>query len=80
MFGIASRRRNMEDFLTCEVRTVGGETLGLLVLKPKEFTSGSTGFFGQGKLELEGERYQAQAQLVKIGSRDRERYAAQTPR
>jgi len=61
----------MEGFLTCEVRTLNGETLGVLVLKPKTFTSGSTGYWGQGKLELEGERYQAQAQAVKIGSRAR---------
>lgn len=58
-------------FLTCEVRTVVGEPVGLLVLQPKTFKSGSCGFFGQGKLETDGVRYQCQAQMVMIGSKSR---------
>ena len=57
-------------FLTCEIRTLGGESLGLIVLKVKMFKSGSKGFFGVAKLELAGRRYQAQAQMVEIGSRE----------
>lgn len=53
-------------FLTCEFRTLDGESLGVLVLTEKTFRSGKSGFFGQAKLVVEGRRYQAQAQLVAI--------------
>mgnify|MGYP001566704830 FL=1 len=46
-----------------------GELLGKLVANDKEFASGSRGFFGQGKMEIDGKRYQVQAQLVEIGSK-----------
>ncbi|NLG28958.1 MAG: hypothetical protein GX557_13685 [Chloroflexi bacterium] len=57
------------DFLTCEVRKVTGETVGVLVLQPKEFRTGSRGYFASGKIELDGVRYQCQAQAVAIGSK-----------
>ena len=53
-------------FLTAEIRTVDGQSLGALVLKEKVFRSGKAGYHGQGKLELNGVRFQAQAQLVAI--------------
>ena len=52
--------------LTCEIRTLTGETIGVLVLNTKTFSSGKVGFFGQGKMAIDGQRYQAQCQLVKI--------------
>ena len=52
--------------LTCEIRTLTGETIGVLVLNTKTFSSGKVGYFGQGKMALEGDRYQTQAQLVRI--------------
>lgn len=55
--------------LTCEIRTLTGESLGVLVLQPKEFKSGSSGYFGLAKLEVNGQRFQAQCQLVQIGSK-----------
>ena len=45
------------------------ELVGELVANSKTFASGSTGFFGQGKMEIDGKRYQVQAQLVEIGSK-----------
>ncbi len=57
-------------FLTCEIRTVDGQSLGVLLLKEKVFKSGKDGWFGQGKLALNGQRYQAQAQLVAIRGND----------
>ena len=54
-------------FLTAVVRTDDGESLGVLVLKPKTFSSGRVGWFGQGKIEIGGERHQAQCQVVRIG-------------
>jgi len=59
----------MADFLTCEIRTVDGKSLGVLVLTPKTFATGSRGYHSQGKLEIDGKRHQAQIQLVEIGSK-----------
>ena len=53
-------------FLTAEIRTLEGNSLGVLVLKPKTFRSGKEGWFGQAKLEMDGQRYQVQCQLVAI--------------
>lgn len=39
-------------------------------LETKTFNSGKKGFFTQGKLVVEGERYQAQVTLVKIEKKD----------
>jgi len=64
-------------FLTCEIRTVDGTSLGVLVLKEKVFKSGKTGFHGVGKLQLDGQRYQAQAQMVAIASKSSGRVAAE---
>ena len=55
--------------LTCEVRTLEGESLGVLILAPKTFRSGKTGYFGQAKLSLDGVRYQVQAQAVQISGK-----------
>ena len=57
------------EYLTCEVRTLDGQTIRVLVLEPKTFASGKAGFFGQGKLEIGGMRYQCQAQMVAIGEK-----------
>ncbi len=51
------------------IKTADGDALGLLVLTAKDFKSGSRGYHGQGKLDLAGKRYQAQCQLVEIGSK-----------
>ncbi len=51
---------------------VDGQEVGMLVLSPKQFSTGSTGFFASGKVSLgdEAEKgYQAQVQLVRIGSK-----------
>lgn len=53
--------------LTATIRTADGECIGILVLKPKTFSSGRQGYFGTGKIEIDGERHQCQAQAVKIG-------------
>jgi len=57
-------------FLTVEIRTVDGQSVGVLVLKEKVFRSGKEGYFGQGKVEMDGQRFQAQAQMVAIGEKD----------
>jgi hypothetical protein len=46
-----------------------GKVLGQLAVARKDFKSGSKGFFGTGKVEIKGVRYQAQIQMVEIGSK-----------
>ena len=55
--------------IVAEVKTDDGKLLGAFTLPPKEFKTGSRGFYANGKLEIEGKRYQAQIQLVEIGSK-----------
>jgi hypothetical protein len=52
--------------LTATIRDDNGQALGIVVLSPKVFSSGKTGFFGVAKIEIGGQRYQAQAQAVAI--------------
>jgi hypothetical protein len=35
----------------------------------KTFSTGSKGFFGSGKLVIDGKKYQTQVQMVEIGSK-----------
>jgi len=49
-----------------------GKTVGNLVANSKVFKTGSKGFFGVGKVEMDGKRYQCQVQMVEIGSKPRE--------
>lgn len=46
-----------------------GEAVGNLLAEPKTFRTGSRGYYGTAKVVLDGRRYQAQVQLVEIGSR-----------
>jgi len=56
--------------LVMMIRDAGGdEVLGVLVLEPKRFATGSRGYYGTRKITVAGERYQVQAQAVLIGSR-----------
>jgi len=43
--------------------------IGLLTADPKEFKTGSKGYFGMGKIQIGEKRYQVQVQLVEIGSK-----------
>lgn len=52
---------------------IDGNEVGTLLLNAKDFKTGSTGFYGQGKINLNDDAikgYQAQVQLVKIGSKE----------
>ncbi len=55
--------------IIAEIKTDDGKVLGSLTLPAKEFKTGSRGFYANAKLEIEGKRYQAQIQLVEIGSK-----------
>jgi hypothetical protein len=49
---------------------VGGVVMGTLVASPKTFSTGSTGFFASGKIQMpDGTRLQASVNLVTIGSK-----------
>ena len=46
-----------------------GNLLAILTAAAKVFSTGSRGFYGNGKIEINGKRYQVQVQLVEIGSK-----------
>ena len=51
-----------------KIETSTGDLAGIITARPKDFKTGSTGFFGTSKIELDGNKYQAQVQLIEIGS------------
>jgi len=59
----------MKVYLTATIRDAGGQVVGIVTLAPKTFSTGSTGAFGSAKLDIGGAKYQAQIQIVKIGSK-----------
>lgn len=46
-----------------------GQLVGMMMAEPKEFKTGSRGFFTNGKIAIGEKRYQVQVQLVEIGSK-----------
>lgn len=58
--------------ILAELKDDKGSTLAVLTLPPKEFKTGSKGFYGNTKAEIDGKRYTVQIQLVEIGSKPKE--------
>ena len=58
--------------IIAEIKTDDGKILGVMTLPAKDFKTGSKGFYANGKIEIEGKRYQTQIQLVEIGSKKTE--------
>jgi len=56
-------------FLIADIKTDKNEPFSVITVSPKEFKTGSKGFFGMSKAELDGKRYQIQVQIVEIGSK-----------
>jgi hypothetical protein len=56
-------------FITAELKNEKGVIVSVLTASPKEFKTGSRGFYVNGKAEIDGKRYQVQIQLVEIGSK-----------
>ena len=54
--------------ITVEIKK-DNQAIGILTAAEKVFKTGSRGFFGMGKLQIDDKRYQIQVQLVEIGSR-----------
>ena len=61
----ASRRKNL---ITVEIKK-DGQAVGILTAAEKIFKTGSLGFFGMGKIQIDDKRYQIQVQSVEIGSK-----------
>lgn len=55
--------------IIADLKSDSGETLGTISVPPKQFKTGSRGFYGNAKLEIDGKRYQVQIQIVEIGSK-----------
>jgi len=56
--------------ILADLKDEKGNSLATLAVPPKEFKTGSRGYYANGKIELEGKRYQLQIQLVEIGSKN----------
>ena len=56
-------------FLLAEIKTDKNEPFSVITVSPKDFKTGSKGFFGMAKAEHDGKRYQIQVQIVEIGSK-----------
>jgi hypothetical protein len=59
------------DFLTVEIKHEG-ETWGIIHAMPRDFTTGSVGYFGVGKIintENPKARYQVNMNITLIGSK-----------
>jgi hypothetical protein len=56
-------------YIIADLKTDGGQSVAVVTVAPKEFKTGSKGFYGNTKAEIEGKRYQVQIQLVEIGSK-----------
>lgn len=56
-------------FIIAELKLEDGKTVAVLTVPPKEFKTGSKGYYGNAKTEIDGKRYTVQIQLVEIGSR-----------
>jgi hypothetical protein len=55
--------------IIADMKTDTGESLGSIALPPKQFKTGSRGFYNNTKIEIDGKRYQVQIQMVEIGSK-----------
>ena len=58
------------NFLIAELKSDSSQMLAVLSVTPKEFKTGSQGYYANQKIEIDGKRYQVQIQLVEIGSKN----------
>ncbi len=56
-------------YILADLKMDDGQSIAVLTVPPKEFKTGSRGFFGSTKAEINGKRYQIQIQVVEIGSK-----------
>lgn len=60
---------NATNFLIVELKSANNQTISVLSVLPKEFKTGSRGYYANQKVEIDGKRYQVQIQMVEIGSK-----------
>ncbi len=58
-------------YILADLKLDDGQSIAVLTVPPKEFKTGSRGFFGSTKAEINGKRYQIQIQVVEIGSKSK---------
>jgi hypothetical protein len=56
--------------IIAELKTDQGTPVAVVSAPAKVFKTGSRGFFGMAKAEIDGKRYQIQIQIVEIGSKN----------
>lgn len=56
-------------FIIADLKSSEGVVLSTLSVMPKNFKTGSRGFYANQKMEMGGKRYQVQIQMVEIGSK-----------
>ncbi len=56
-------------YILADLKLDDGQSIAVLTVPPKEFKTGSRGFYGSTKAEINGKRYQIQIQVVEIGSK-----------
>jgi hypothetical protein len=59
-------------FLIADIKTDTDQRIALINVMPKQFKTGSRGFYINQKIEIDGKRYQMQIQVVEIGSKAQE--------
>jgi len=59
--------------IIAELKNDSGQVIGKIVASSKQFKTGSRGYYGNAKLEIDGKRYQISIQLVEIGSKPQEK-------
>ena len=57
------------NLIIAELKSDSGELIDVLSITPKQFKTGSRGYYLNKKVEIGGIRYQVQVQLVEIGSK-----------
>ena len=57
-------------FLIADLKTDSDQRVAIMNVLPKEFKTGSRGFYANQKIEIDGKRYQIQVQIVEIGSKN----------
>lgn len=60
---------SVPNFIIAELKSDSNQMLGVLSVMPKEFKTGSLGYYANQKIEIGGKRYQVSVQLVEIGSK-----------
>jgi hypothetical protein len=58
--------------ILADLKDENGQPLATMLVGPKNFKTGSRGFYANGKIDFEGKRYQVQIQIVEIGSKPKE--------